>query len=316
MGQISLEKAYLISAYFESTLTRNAGLFLCLFAVTLYLYFNPTYNQRRQNNHTSHFAIMFFVATFHLAINCYRLIQGYVDKHLTPSGTNAYLTNNMAWHFILKDIVVGIQQELGSAAAIYRTWVLWSYDWKVVVVPIVLLSIHIIAGILISASLYTKAGPIFTVVVYDRLVRTYLSIAFALSVITVGLMSYRIWTTHRNAVDYHVGNGRLLSIMWILIESAALQIITEFILLVSICAYNNSQYVVLEWITPLVGITFNSVTVRIKLQSLKEAVMQRQDANNPVQTIGSVPLRHFKINIAKEVENYAEDSKSTPESSV
>ncbi|KAF8979610.1 hypothetical protein BDQ17DRAFT_1264548, partial [Cyathus striatus] len=135
---------------------------------------------------------------------------------------------------------------------IYRTWVLWSYDWKVVVVPIVLLSIHIIAGILISASLYTKAGPIFTVVVYDRLVRTYLSIAFALSVITVGLMSYRIWTTHRNAVDYHVGNGRLLSIMWILIESAALQIITEFILLVSICAYNNSQYVVLEWITPLV----------------------------------------------------------------
>ncbi|KAF8979609.1 hypothetical protein BDQ17DRAFT_1439389 [Cyathus striatus] len=129
-------------------------------------------------------------------------------------------------------------------------------------------------------------------------------------------MSYRIWTTHRNAANYHVGKGELLSIMWILIESAALQIITEFILLVSICAYNNSQYVVLEWITPLVGITFNSVTVRIKLQSLKEAGMQTQNANNPVQTIGSMPLRHIKINITKDVENDAEDSKSTPESSV
>ncbi|KAF8990041.1 hypothetical protein BDQ17DRAFT_1434037 [Cyathus striatus] len=80
--------------------------------------------------------------------------------------------------------------------------------------------------------------------------------------------------------------------------------------------YNNSQYIVREWITPLVGITFNSVTVRIKLQSLKEAGMQRHDENNPIETIGSMPLRHIKVNITKEVENDAENSGGRPESSV
>ncbi|KAF8985492.1 hypothetical protein BDQ17DRAFT_1376745, partial [Cyathus striatus] len=199
---------------------------------------------------------------------------------------------------------------------IYRTWVLWSYNWKVVAFPIVLLTFNIIVSFLISASMSTKVS-IFNGIAFDRLVQTYNSIAFALSVITVGLMSYRIWITHRKVAHSLVGERKLLSIMWFFIESAALQIITEFVLFVSTCTgFVNSQFIVLELIAPLVGITFNSITVRIKLQSLKEAGLQTQDANNPVQTIGSIPLRHIKINITEEVENDTEYSKITPESSV
>ncbi|KAF8990042.1 hypothetical protein BDQ17DRAFT_1256226 [Cyathus striatus] len=162
--------------------------------------------------------IMFFVATFHLAINCYRLLQGYIDKRLAPSGPNVYLSDQTAWHYILKDILSGIQQDL----VIYRTWVLWSYDWKVVA-PIVLLAVHTLIGSIICVAMYTNVGStLFSVIVDDWLVRTYLSAAFALSLITVGLMSYQIWTTHKDATSYCVGEGRLLSIMWILIESAAL----------------------------------------------------------------------------------------------
>ncbi|KAF8978426.1 hypothetical protein BDQ17DRAFT_1265652, partial [Cyathus striatus] len=62
--------------------------------------------------------IMFFVATFHLAINCYRLLQGYIDKRLAPSGPNVYLSDQTAWHYILKDILSGIQQDLGGAVAV------------------------------------------------------------------------------------------------------------------------------------------------------------------------------------------------------
>ncbi|KAF8992009.1 hypothetical protein BDQ17DRAFT_1432717 [Cyathus striatus] len=311
MGQISLEKAYLLAPYFEGLVY---GLFLCLFGVTLYLYFNPTKNKRRQDNHTSVMisisAIMFLIATLHLAINCYRLLQGYADNHIAPSGPAVYLSNLKAWHYILKDVLFATQQILGSAAATYRTWVLWSYNWKVVVLPIILLAINIIAGSLICAA-YTEVGSIFSVIVFDRLGRTYNSIAFASSVLTVGLMSYRIWSTHRNTANYHFGRGKLLSIMWILIESAALQIITEFMLLISFFSHNSFRYIVIEWITPMVGITFNSVTVCIKLQSLKEAEVRAENANNPVQTIGSMPMHHIKINITKEVENDAEVSKGS-----
>ncbi|KAF8992005.1 hypothetical protein BDQ17DRAFT_1313151, partial [Cyathus striatus] len=118
MGQISLEKAYIISEYFEALLY---GLFSCLFGVTLYLYFNPTYNRGKQDNHTlimiGFSTILFFVATFHLTINFYRLLQGYVDNCNVPSGPAVYLSNLRTWHIILKDILFGIQHTLGSVAA-------------------------------------------------------------------------------------------------------------------------------------------------------------------------------------------------------
>ncbi|KAF8988337.1 hypothetical protein BDQ17DRAFT_1224152, partial [Cyathus striatus] len=96
------------------------GLFLCLFVVTLYLYFNPAYNNGRQDNHTSVMisvsAVMFFITTFHLAIDCYRLLQAFIDKCLDLSGPNAYISDLKAWHNILKLFLLGTQQTLGSAA--------------------------------------------------------------------------------------------------------------------------------------------------------------------------------------------------------
>ncbi|KAF8984900.1 hypothetical protein BDQ17DRAFT_1315781 [Cyathus striatus] len=233
--------------------------------------------------------ILFFVATCHLTINFYRLLQGYVDNCNVPSGPAIYLSNLRPWHMILKDILFGIQHTLGSVVAIYRTWVLWSYNWKIIVLPTILLAINI-------GTIFSQVVVAFETLKFVNscwlLIPTYYSVAFVLSVMTVGLMSYRIWIAHRNSSNYYVGEGRLLSIMWNLVESAALQIITEFILLVSACTFSNYQYVVLEWVTPIVvslqftmsvfsktnwlryvikGITFNSVAVRVKLQSLREA---------------------------------------------
>ncbi|KAF8985508.1 hypothetical protein BDQ17DRAFT_1335858 [Cyathus striatus] len=208
MGYFSLKEAYLLGAYFEALV--YGGLMAGPLRVVI-----------------SISAVMFFIATFHLAINCYRLLQGYTYQGPTHSGPVAYLSNRKAWHFILKDFLYATQENLGSAAAIYRTWVLRSYNWKIIVLPIILLTINI--------------------------------------------------------------------------KSAALQIITEFIFLVSIYSYNNSQYIVLEWITPLVGITFNSITVRVKFQSFREAGMETQGQNNPVQTIASMPLRRININTTEEV---------------
>ncbi|KAF8985493.1 hypothetical protein BDQ17DRAFT_1335883 [Cyathus striatus] len=51
---------------------------------------------------------------------------------------------------------------------------------------------------------------------------------------------------------------------------------------------------ILLLIINIIGITFNSIAVRVKLQSLKEAGMQTQDANIPVQTIGSMPLSSIR----------------------
>jgi uncharacterized membrane protein len=250
-------------------------------------------------------SVMFFISTFHLAMNCFRLLRGYVDNRLSPGGPAAYIGNLRPWDHILKDTLYATQENLGSAAAIYRTWVLWSGDWKVIALPMVLLTMNIVAGYIVCAT-YSKVDPTSTVFIpaLNNWIKTFYSIAVALNIITTGLMSYRIYMTHRNSSNYQVGKGRLISVMRILIESAALQLIIEIILLSLYCSDINAQYILLECVTPVVGITFNMITVRIKFQSLKDTGMASSaGASNPVQTIGSIPMRRIQVSINKEVED-------------
>ncbi|KAF8998993.1 hypothetical protein BDQ17DRAFT_1283018 [Cyathus striatus] len=105
---LALEKTFLLTAYFKALVYDSV--FLCLFGVTLYFYFNPTYNKGRKDNHTSIMtsisAVMFFIATVHLAINCYCLLQGYADNCITSFEPAVYLGNLKTWHHILKDILL------------------------------------------------------------------------------------------------------------------------------------------------------------------------------------------------------------------
>ena len=80
---------------------------------------------------------------------------------------------------------------------------------------------------------------------------TFYSVAVVQNIMTTGLMSYRIWSSHRNSVAHATGTG-LLPIVRILIESAALQLIAEIILLALYSRDINAQYILLECVTPIV----------------------------------------------------------------
>ena len=64
--------------------------------------------------------VMFFIATFHVAMNAFRLQAAYVDHVFTPGGPAAYLGNLRTWDHILKDTLYATQENLGSAAAVKR----------------------------------------------------------------------------------------------------------------------------------------------------------------------------------------------------
>ena len=62
--------------------------------------------------------VMFFIATFHMVMNAYRLQSGYVDHAFTAGGPAAYIGNLRPWDHILKDTLYATQENLGSAAAV------------------------------------------------------------------------------------------------------------------------------------------------------------------------------------------------------
>jgi len=308
-GQLSLDKTFLIAPYVEAIIY---GFFVAIFSTTMYIHFSPIFNpSQRLDRHANIMilisSLMFFIATWHLAMNAARMVAGYVDHGLTPGGPVAYIGNLRPWHHILKDTLYATQENLGSAASIYRCWVLWSCNWRIVLLPVLLLMVNIVAGYMVCG-LYSTVSP--TETVFDPQLNTWIkifySLAVALNIITTSLMSYRILRSHRNTVAYTGGRGRLMPVLRVLIESAALQLIVEVILLALYSNGINAQYILLESVTPIVGITFNAIAIRIKLHASNSFGVTTSNGN-PTQTIGSIPMRRIQVNITQDIEDQNDD---------
>jgi hypothetical protein len=311
MGQLSLEKTFLIAPYVEAIVY---GFFLAIFSATMYIHFSPTFGANRFDRHASIMigisSLMFFIATWHLAMNAFRMVEGYVDHGLTFGGPVAYIGNLRPWHHILKDTLYATQEILGSAAAIYRCWVLWNHSWKIIVFPSVLLIVNTVAGYMVCG-LYSTVSP--TETVFDPTltiwIKIFYSLAVALNIITTSLMGYRIWATHRQSAAFKAGGNKLLPVLRILVESAALQLIVEVVLLALYSSDINAQYIVLESVASVVGITFNAITIRIKLHTFKPGSYNISNSGTtPVATIGSMPMRRIQVNITKDIEDQVDDT--------
>ncbi|KAJ4466754.1 hypothetical protein J3R30DRAFT_3583420 [Lentinula aciculospora] len=306
MGQLSLEKIFLIAPYVEGIVY---GFFVAIFSATMYIHFSKVANgtqkfDRHSNMMIGISSLMFFIATWHLAMNAYRMVEGYVDHALAPGGAVGYIGNLRPWHHILKDTLYATQENLGSAAAIYRCWVLWSHNWKIILFPSVLLMVNIVAGYMVCG-LYSTVSP--TETVFDSCltiwIKIFYSLAVVLNIITTSLMSYRIWNTHRQSSSYASGQSRLIPILRILVESAALQLVVEIVLLALYSRDINAQYIVLESVASIVGITFNAITIRIKLHSISAVGSRNVSSNGVTQTIGSMPMRRrIQVNISRDIE--------------
>lgn len=291
---LSLERSFLLAAGFEALVY---GLFFCIFGATLILQF-ASYDNFRSDRHghvmTTMSMLFFAISTVHLGTNWFRVLNGFVDHNSTPGGVVAFLGRLDSWSRILTDTLYPSQENLGSAAAIYRTFILYHRCWKIVVVPTFFLVFNIVAEVVI-VTLYIRANP--NTMVFDHGLSNWITAFFSVNVfiniLTTSLMGYRIWSTQHDSVRYNAGNGKLLtSILRIFLESAALQMIAQIILLILYTREDNGQNILLQSAVPIVGITFNVIAIRIRLHLISSTkpiiVSQTQQ-----ETIGSMRMRPF-----------------------
>ncbi|KAJ7034858.1 hypothetical protein C8F04DRAFT_1100320 [Mycena alexandri] len=260
--------------------------------------------------------LMFIISTMHLSINIFRLIRGYVDFRLAPGGPIGYLGQLNRWDHVMKDTLYGTQIMVGDAAAIYRCWILWNKNYRVIALPAALLCITIGSGYYIADVLFPRQDPnasIFNPRLLKFITLLY-AIAVAQNIITTGLMSWRLWQGEHRLKGQRL-SGSLMPILRILIESAALYLLVEILLLATYAVNYNVQYIVLETVTPIAvssclvphtrflfrlilfiqGLTFSLISIRINLRSQKKiANMTTQIDASDVHTIGSMPMRRIR----------------------
>ncbi|KAF4588657.1 hypothetical protein EYR40_010210 [Pleurotus pulmonarius] len=278
--------------------------------------------------------VMFFIATWHLAMNGFRLLQGFAVHIADEGGAVGYIGNLRRWDHVMKDTLYATQEILGNAAAIYRCFILWNNDWRVIAFPLLLLVGSLVSGYTVCA-LFVQIDPTVSVFT-DRLnawIQAFYSIAVVQNIITTSLMAFRIWRTSARSAQYKTGSY-LLPVARILIESAALQLVVEILLLALYSRAVNAQYILLELVTPTVvrlsllsghatglmyaqGITFNAITIRIKLRAISNSANSTAfSRSDPVQTIGSMPMKRIKVDITTQMEDDTDPKQSFPGSSV
>ncbi|GJE97188.1 hypothetical protein PsYK624_134010 [Phanerochaete sordida] len=308
-AQLPLNQAFIVSIWVE------AVLYGFLAALTLAsVYVNVSLRQHQNAHSRIMFAVglvMWGIATAHIGVNCYRLVQGYVIHAGEPGGAEAWLGLLSSWSHIAKDVLLATQEILGDAVAVYRTWILWNQDWRILCPLTILLIADAVSGYSVCAT-YTQVTGVN---IFDKKLESWIpafyALSFAQSLLTTGLMAYRIWSSDRRSLKYRLNKQGLMPYLRILVESAALQLILELIALIFYAASMNAQYVVTEMLTPAVGITFNAITIRIALRS-SEAFMNMKSSSRPrasefagpAQTIGgtTIPMRPITISIRQDME--------------
>ncbi|CAL1712308.1 unnamed protein product [Somion occarium] len=211
---------------------------------------------------------MFIVATLHIATNTYRMIGAYVYRVNTPGGVVAYLNDLATWHHVFKDALFCTQELFGDLIAMYRCWVIWNRNWMVIALPFLLF--------LVSAGSAYAVIVLFTTTpsdanVFTKRLQTWILVFYATEVVQsaliTGFIAYRIWNTDRAVAPFRASNkSNLMPILRILVESVALQLLVEILVLALYAAQMNAQYILLETICSLVGITYTALIIRVALQ--------------------------------------------------
>ncbi|KAF9048979.1 hypothetical protein BJ165DRAFT_1580775 [Panaeolus papilionaceus] len=134
-------------------------------------------------------------------------------------------------YFVLTSLMLWI----GDVLVIYRTYIVWSKNIRVVALPILIHVTYVVIGtITIHAFSQPHKIPLKTAIAWSLPV---FPLVVAQNLITTGLLSYKIYSTHRESMrngvtDATSGKLSLVSLAWMLIETAMLYTLNLLVLII------------------------------------------------------------------------------------
>ncbi|EGO03189.1 hypothetical protein SERLA73DRAFT_164998 [Serpula lacrymans var. lacrymans S7.3] len=176
------------------------------------------------------------------------------------------------WVNIMKTVDYAMQTLIGGAIMIYRCYIVYNKNWKIVVPSFVFWLGSLSTGIVVIitfSKLDTSALPKISQT--KPSVDIFLSTTLAINIVTTEpfsvLIAYRTWSVDNERTEtsdlptHRVSSLRQVVIIFV--ESAALYTISAFVFVSTYAANKNSQYVISCGIVPIIGISFNLIIVRV-----------------------------------------------------
>jgi len=209
--------------------------------------------------------VMFMLATMHIGVNYTRILRAFIIDRDEPGGPSAYFNMLSEFTQVFGSAIYVAQTLVGDSVVLYRCHLVWGRQWQVVAFPFILLlgSTTAGVGILYSFAVVVPDAEIF-VIQLQHWILSFFSLTLATNIICTGLVAFKLWDVNRQ-VQYFGVNHSFNPIILLVIESGAIYSATLMTLLILYKTESWFQYVLLDAISPIVGLVFSMIIVRIGL---------------------------------------------------
>lgn len=263
MGDISLTLASLVSLWME---TLFYGGYAVLYFICMYILL---YSRRRQTSMNKAMVFtataMFLLSTAHIVIGLVRALKAFVDS---SDGALEYYSEIWNWLSIFKQALYATNNILADGLVVYRCYIVWNYDYKIITVPIImLLSTTVCAYLAVYNFSQVHPGDnVFSSNIAGWGTALF-SLSLATNIIVTTLIASRIWWISREAASNF---GRRYGMRYnqafaIVIESGAIYSLSLCTLLILYCQRTNAQYIAYDSLAQIMGIVPTMIIVRVGL---------------------------------------------------
>ncbi|KAH6885078.1 hypothetical protein BKA70DRAFT_1204915 [Coprinopsis sp. MPI-PUGE-AT-0042] len=255
---------YLLGFWLEALLY---GLYLCLFVATIVVFARedvkrPFASKVFLGGNT----LMFILISMHNILNGYRLVVGFALQ-VGVRAPITYLNAVGNWVAYSLPILLSMVIWTGDALVIYRCFLIWQRSFWVIAIPLLLFFFTI--GAQVTNFWWVRHQSDVRHILGGRwpFLNLTFPLYFAQNVLTTGLILFKIWSRYKrgkaSGLPAPLNTPSLISIMRIIVESAALYTALMLVMVVLRALDHPVRLLIHCVLVPTIGITFTLMAFRM-----------------------------------------------------
>ncbi|KAJ7454184.1 hypothetical protein FB451DRAFT_1280400 [Mycena latifolia] len=292
------------------------GIFLVLFATNLYI---RTTRYARPRQFVSRGALwwnpivistlaIFATCTVHWILTIQAFFQAFLNA-TDPTATLLFYLDNGRPILVARVSLTVLTLLIGDALIIHRLWLIWNREFRVVALPVLTWLGVLVCGIFVVYALSESSvrNSKFLASAGQWLTANWVLSVFTNVYCTV-VMAWRLWTSSREMGN--IDGGLLLSMLVILVESAAMWTAWAIFFAVTYQAGSTVSALATDLSGPIIGLVNMLIHLRVGLgwsHTLKASTTA--NASGAAMTSSA---SMFAVNIPTVSEEYDLDNVSTP----
>lgn len=261
---LTISKAELIGVFVESL---AYGVYLMVFNQCMFVL-----RKRRSSSRPSGYLIgtaisLFILITAHLVIDILRNMQAFTADEAKPNYPTIYYSTFNTWQNILKSTLYVAVTLVSDAFILYRSFILWGRDYLIAAVPFLLFIADIAIGVfwVYTLSLVVPGENVFADALSVR-VKTFYSITLAMNVICTLLIAFKILKIQKVVAPFATSSeSSTFRLLPIIVESGSAYSALLVIMIGTYTSNSPAMFIILNSMSPIIGIVFSSVIVRVGL---------------------------------------------------